>query len=145
MRSATSEGLFQRPSGNLLSRRPSICRVLAALWNSGPIPRDGEANQRQLRPIKLLPHDYWSVETGHVQQHSQDRRSKPPYPNSPPATSWVFAARCHTKGGAAMLDVPSTTATALHICILSFSHKNAPLHLHKGTTFSTNGHLRLSD
>ena len=68
--SATSERLFQKLSVNLRSRRPSICRVLAALWNSGPIPRDGEANQHQLRPIKLLPHDYWSVETGHVQQNS---------------------------------------------------------------------------
>ena len=141
--SAPLEELFQKLSVNLRFHYPSICRVLAAFRNSDAVPRDGEAPQNQLRPMKLLPHDYWSVETELVQLNSSDRRLKQQYSNSTLTSSWVFAAQCHSKGGAAMLDVSSTTAITLHICIISFFHRNAPLFTHKGTTFPTNGHSRL--
>jgi len=46
----------------------------------------------------------------------------------------------HTKGGAAMLDVSSTTAIiTLHTYIPTL-HINSPLHAHKRTTLSTHGY-----
>ena len=143
--SATSEGLFLKLSGNLRTRPPSICEGLAA----SRILALFLETVKQLSPNSSRPNSYRIIFRP-LKLRTFNRIAKIAGRNhatlsSPLTTSWVFGAWGHTKGGAAMLDVFSTAAITLHMCILSFFHINAPLHTHKGTTFSTNGHLRLLD
>lgn len=124
--SATSEGLFLKLSGNLRTRPPSICEGLAA----SRILALFLETVKQLSPNSSRPNSYRIIFRP-LKLRTFNRIAKIAGRNhatlsSPLTTSWVFGAWGHTKGGAAMLDVSSTTAITLHLCILSTSYKGNP-------------------